>query len=187
MPTNSDTPQKYFDDQFDDETVLLVFRKHPIVMRMGLLIAMFMPLLGIIPAAIKPSLGFGWFFGGLAIGLTLAVMVMMPYWIAWYYSVFIVTDQRFIQITQKGLFHKSNIDMGLNQIQSINYEIPGFQATLLGFGTLLVQTYMGDLLIHDVHKPAKIQKKMALILRDQNITPNQYPVGQEMSTDETQD
>jgi hypothetical protein len=29
---------KYFDDQFDDEEVLYVFRKHPIVMRKGLII-----------------------------------------------------------------------------------------------------------------------------------------------------
>ncbi len=101
---------KYFADQFDDEDVLLVFRKHPVVMRKGLVIAMIGPLLGVIPAAVKPTLGFGWFFGGLAIGFFSGLLLYFPSWIAWYYSVFIVTNQRFIQITQKGLFHRSVVD-----------------------------------------------------------------------------
>ena len=92
-------PHKYFDDQMDDEEVLMVFRKHPIVMRVGLVLGSIGPLLGVIPAAIKPELGFGWFFGGLALGVLGGLILFFPSWIAWYYSVFIVTNQRFIQIT----------------------------------------------------------------------------------------
>ncbi len=166
---------KYFEDQFDDEEVLFVFRKHPIVMRVGLVLAAICPLLGVIPAAVKPDLGFGWFYGGLLAGCITGALVFMPSWINWYYSVFIVTDQRFIQITQKGLFHRSVVDIGMNQIQMVNYEIAGFQETVLGFGTILMQTYLGDLTIHDIHHPAKIQKKMINILRDQGIIANNFP------------
>jgi hypothetical protein len=81
----------------------------------------------------------------------------------------IVTDQRFIQITQKGLFHRAVADLGLGQIQSINYEVSGLQETLLGFGTIKMQTYVGDLVIHDVHHPARIQKRLLSILRDEGI------------------
>lgn len=168
-------PQKYFADQFDDEEVLFVFRKHPIVMRKGLVFGLFGPLLGVIPAAIKPDLGFGWFFGGLTIGAGLGGLFFFPSWITWHYSVFILTDQRFIQITSKGLFHKAVVDVGLNQLQMVNYEIAGFQQTLLGFGTIMIQTYMGDLVIHDIHHPAKIQKKIMHILRDKGVISNQYP------------
>ena len=168
--------QKYFKDQFDDEAVLFVFRKHPIVMRKGLVLSMMGPLLGVIPAAIRPTLGFGWFFGGLGAGFLLGVLLLLPSWIGWYYSVFILTDQRFIQITQKGLFHRSVVDIGLNQIQMVNYEISGLQETLLGFGTMVMQTYMGDLVVHDIHHPAKIQKKMLHILRDQGITVTNHPI-----------
>ncbi len=161
--------QKYFADQFDDEEVLFVFHKHPIVMRLGIVLFSIGPLLGVLPAAIWPTLGFPVFFGGLAAGFLLGALLFLPSWIAWHYSVFIVTDQRFIQITQKGLFHRSVVDIGLPQIQMINYEIAGLQETLLGFGTIMMQTYMGELLIHDVHHPAKIQKKMLHILRDKGI------------------
>ncbi len=170
-------PQKYFEDQFDDEAVLFVFHKHPVVMRKGLVFGMLGPLLGVIPVAIKPDLGFGAFFGGLAAGCILGLLIFLPSWISWHFSVFIVTDQRFIQITQKGLWHRSVADLGLAQIQSVNYEIAGLQATLLGFGTIKMQTYVGDLIIHDVHHPTKIQKQLLSILRDAGVNTDKYPAG----------
>ena len=166
-------PDKYFADQFDDEEVLFVFRKHPVVMRKGLIFAMLAILLGTVPALVKPDLSY--FFGGLAVGFILALIIFFPFWIGWYYSVFIVTDQRLIQITQKGLFHRSVVDLGLNQIQMVNYQIAGLQETLLGFGTIMMQTYVGDLVIHDVHHPAKIQKKMLSILRGAGVETTAYP------------
>jgi hypothetical protein len=166
---------KYFEDQFDNEEVLYVFHKHPIVMRKGLVFGMFGPLLGILPAAIKPDLGFGAFFGGLAIGCLLGLVIYAPSWISWHFSIFIVTDQRFIQITQKGLFHRAVADLTLVQIQSVNYEVSGIEETLLGFGTIKMQTYVGDLVIHDVHHPARVQKKLLSILRDEGVAATQYP------------
>jgi len=77
----------------------------------------------------------------------------------WHFSVFIVTDQRLIQITQKGLFHRSVVDMGLSQIQMVNYEVSGLQETLLGFGTIMMQTFVGDLVIRDVHHPLRSRKR----------------------------
>ena len=181
---------KYFEDQFDDESVLYVFRKHPIVMRKGLVLGMLGPLLGIIPAAIWPDLGFTVFFGGLAAGCLLGVLVFMPSWISWHFSVFIMTDQRFIQITQKGLFHRAIADLALVQIQSVNSEVAGLQETLLGFGTIKMQTYVGDLIINDVHKPAHIQKRLSNVLREEGIQLNSsgnFPSGsvQPVNIDET--
>ena len=163
------THKKRFEDQFEDEEVLFVFRKHPIVMRKGLVLACLGPLFGILPAAIKPTLGFGFFFGGLFAGFVLGALIMLPSWIAWYYSVFIITDQRFIQITQRGLFQRSVVDLGLTKIQSTNYEVKGVQATLLSFGTIVIQTYMGDMVVHEVYHPAKVIRTLSTILRDKGI------------------
>ncbi len=163
----SDATVKYFADQFDDEEVLYVFKKHPVVMRKGLIISMLALLLGTIPGYI--TLEFSYFYGGLAGGVLLSALLFLPSWINWNFSVFIVTDQRFIQMTQKGLFSKSFVDIGLSKIQSVNYEVKGLQETLLGFGTILIQTYMGDLVIHDVHHPSKINKKLNEILRNEVV------------------
>lgn len=155
---------KQFRDQYDDEEVLMVFRKHPVVMRRGLIYFMIAILLGTIPSFIKPELSY--FYGGLAIGFLVGLLVAFPSWINWYFSVFIVTDQRFIQITQKGLFKKSFSDIGIQHIQSVNYQVVGLQETLLGFGTIMIQTYLGDMIIHDIHHPGSTSKELSHILRE---------------------
>jgi|APCry1669190691_1035309.scaffolds.fasta_scaffold02037_2 hypothetical protein len=169
--------KKYFADQLEGEEVLYVFRRHPIVMRKGLILSLIFPLIGVLPTLFKPELGFSWFFGGMGAGLLGGMIVMFPYWVGWHFSVFITTNQRFIQITQKGFFHRSVADLALNQIQSINYAISGIQETLLGFGTIMMQTYVGDLVLNDIHKPAHVQKKLVSIFREQGIAPSAYPGG----------
>lgn len=161
---------KVFDDQFDDEKVLLVFRRHPIVMRRGLVFGMLGPLAGVIPAAVNPNLGFNMFFIGLAVGTALGLLIFGFSWIPWYFSVYIVTDQRFIQVMQRGLFNRGVSDINLPQIQTINYEVAGLEQTLLGFGTIVLQTYLGDLVVHHVHHPAKTARKIQMILRDLGLT-----------------
>lgn len=176
MPKNeTEGNKKYFADQFDDEEVLFVFRKHPVVMRKGLIFGLLGPLLGVLPTAIHPAYGMNVFFYGLLIGFLLGLLIFFPYWIGWYFSIFIVTDQRFIQIKQKGLFNRSVTDITLHQIQSVSYEIAGIQETLLGFGTIVMRTYVGELVIHDVHHPAKIQKQIVGILRELGTEETNYP------------
>lgn len=167
-------PEKYFDDQLDDEEVLYVFRKHPIVMRRGLILGMFGPLIGALPATFKPELGFGWFIGGMLLGTLLGFLIYLPSWIRWHFTAFVVTNQRFIQLIQKGIFHKQVSDIGLEHVQSMNYEIAGFEQTLFGFGTITIQTYMGDIHLHDIHHPAKKHKKMQDIMRELDIAPKKY-------------
>ncbi len=163
-------PHKYFADQFDDEEVLFLFRKHPIVMRKALIFACAALLVGpvytliqIYTSATPPGMGF--FLLSFVASFVLSALIMVPKWIGWHFSVYIVTDQRFIQISQKGLFHRSVVDMELRQIQMVNYEIAGLQQTMFGFGTIIMQTIVGDLVIHEVHRPATIQKKLLEILR----------------------
>jgi hypothetical protein len=165
---------KYFTEQFDDEEMLLLFRKHPIVMRSEIVIASVLMLLGTVPALIKPTYMF--LFTGLAVGFFLAFAVMFYAWIGWYFSVFVVTNQRLIQIFQKGLWKRSEVDIGLDKIQTISYQINGMQETLLGYGTIIIQTYVGELVIHEVHKPKHIQKKISHILRELGFSTSAPPV-----------
>ncbi len=49
---------------------------------------------------------------------------------------------------------------------------------------------MGDLVVHDVHHPAKIQKKMLHILREQGVILTNHPVdktGKDEEVQETED
>jgi len=175
-------PKKLFKEQFDDEEVLLVFRKHPVVMRKGLIVSSLALLVGplytLILTYVKPNNPPTITFFGLSflVSLALAIIVFLPYWIGWHFSVYIVTNQRLIQINQRGLFHRSMVGLGLSQIQMINYEIAGLQETLLGYGTIMIQTYVGSLTIHEVHKPAVIQKELLEILRELGIDASEAPM-----------
>jgi hypothetical protein len=173
--------QKYFPEQFDDEKVLLVFNKHPFVMRREIIIASVLLLLSVIPGLIKPT--YGVFFGGLGVGFVLAALVMFYGWMNWHFSVYVVTDQRFIQATHKGLWKHSIVDLGLDKIQAISYDISGFTQALLGSGTIVIQTYIGELVIHNVHHPKKIQTQLSHILRDLGLNNNVPSVIEEAEED----
>ncbi|HEX8762815.1 MAG TPA: PH domain-containing protein [Candidatus Saccharimonadales bacterium] len=174
--------KKAFADQFDDEEVLFVFRKHPVVMRKGLISGLLCVLLGSLVVFWQAT--YMAFLLGVLGGLVLGAIIMLPSWVTWYFSVFIVTDKRLIQVTQKGFFHKSVIDMGLNQIQMVNYQVAGLQETLLGFGTIMMQTFVGDLVIHEIPHPAKIQKKLLEILREQGVSASPYSEPRELEIEE---
>lgn len=165
---------KHFKEQFDEEEVKYVFRRHPIVMRKGLILAMLAILAGTIPALIKPE--YSYFALGLLGGFVLAAILIFPWWVRWYFSVYIMTDHRFIQQT-RSLLQVNVVDISLDQVQMINYQIKGLEQTMLNFGTIVVQTYVGDLVIRNVHRPARTQKKMIHILRELGIHPAQRPGG----------
>ncbi len=139
------------------------------MMRRGLIYFMVALLVGMIPAAVKPeNLGMLWFA---VAGLVAGMLIMSYSWVGWYFSVFIVSNMRLIQIKQKGLFNRSVVDLGLDKIQTVSYQIAGLQETLLGFGTILIQTFVGDLVIEQVHKPAEIQERITHIVKELDIQP----------------
>jgi hypothetical protein len=102
--------------------------------------------------------------GGFGLGLVL----FFYHWMGWYFTVFIVTNQRLRQVTQSGFFSKSVIDLGLSKIQNISYNVSGASAALLGFGTIVVQTYVGDLVLDRIHHPGAVYSKLHDVVKQVN-------------------
>ena len=82
------------------------------------------------------------------------------HFLMWRYTYYIVTDQRIRQVTQKGFFGTDVVELSLSKIQNISYNIPGFTGEIFGFGTIVLQTYVGDMIIDLVDKPSKIYDKI---------------------------
>ncbi len=153
-----------FDGQREDEEVVFVFRRHIIAMRKGFY-ALFIPFaIGSAPSLIWPdNIKLLWLaLAGLIIGLSL----FFYHWVCWYFTVFIITDQRLRQSTQQGFFGKNVIDLGIPKIQNISYNIPGFTGEIFGFGTVVIQTYVGDLVLDKVHNPDKIHNHLQILIQD---------------------
>lgn len=138
-----------FDGQREGEKVELVFRRSVLTASRGLLGLVLMGVIGFVPMLIwreNQELLFLW-LGFLAIGLLYALNIYMR----WYFSYFLVTNQRLRQVTQQGLFRKEVVDLGLERILTIKYKTGA-----VGFGTLVLQTLAGEMTITMVRKPQKI-------------------------------
>ena len=161
-----------FEGQHEDEEVLFVFRRHIIAMRKGFYALLIPFLIASIPTLIWPG-SFLFLYiarGGFALGL----LLFFYHWIGWYFTIFIVTNERLRQVSQEGLFGKSVLDLGLSKVQNISYNVPGASGELFGFGTIIVQTYVGDLVLDRVPHPGKIYTKLQDAIKDQNPNVTMY-------------
>lgn len=155
MVTKADNQNdRQFEGQRDNEVVIKVFRRHLIAMRKGFYLLLIPFTLSAIPPLIWQS-NLELFLlpiGGLILGL----LLFAYHFIIWYYTVFILTNQRLRQVTQKGFFGSNVVELKLSKIHNISYNIPGFSGEVFGYGTIVIQTYVGDLIIHNAEHPDKI-------------------------------
>ena len=153
--------EQIFKGQREGEEFLFMFRKHIIAIRKG-----FYLFLGVFAISCLPT-----FFmltsdnlmnalwvacGGFLVGL----MLFLYHFMLWYYSIYIVSNQRIRQITQKGFFGRRMMDLPLSKIQSVNFEIPGFFGDIFHFGTINIFTIVGDLEIKNVEHPEDVYNRL---------------------------
>ena len=150
--------QPEFEGQREDEQLIFVFRKHVIAMRKGFYLLLIPFAVSAIPPLIWQST-IELFLLPLA-GLLIGLLLFSYHFIMWYFTVYIVTDQRLRQVTQHGFFGKDVVELRLSKIQNISYNIPGFSGEMLGFGTIVIQTVVGDLVINKVDHPENIYNKL---------------------------
>ena len=149
---------KQFDGQRDDEELLLVFRRHIIAMRKGFYLLLIPMALSALPFLIwQDNLNLLWVFVG---GFGLGLLLFFYHFLMWFYTYYIVTNQRIRQITQYGFFGKDVVELRLSKIQNISYNVPGFFGEVFKFGTIVIQTFVGDLVIRNVENPDKIYNKL---------------------------
>lgn len=143
-----------FDGQREGEELLFVFRRHIIAMRKGFYLLLIPFTISALPVFLWPTvLEVYW---SPLVGFIVGLVLFLYHFLMWYYTIYIVTNQRLRQVTQKGFFGKDVVELGLSKVQSISYNIPGFSGEIFGFGTIVIQTIVGDLIINKVEHPEKI-------------------------------
>jgi hypothetical protein len=151
-------PTQDFEGQRPGEEVLFVFRRHIIAMRKGFYLLLIPLVITSIPPLIwQDNLELFYLpLGGFILGLIL----FLYHFALWYFTIYLVTNQRLRQVTQKGFFGKDVIELRLSKIQNISYNIPGFSGEVFGYGTIVIQTFVGDLVINQVEHPEKTYNKL---------------------------
>jgi hypothetical protein len=169
MPKAAAKPEplkKSFAGQHDGEDVLMVFHRHPIVMRAALIIGLLIILASLMPPLIWPLSNLAWV--GVLIAFGIVAVYWFYNWLGWYYTVFIVTSERLLVIHQRGMFDRQVNEYGLDKIQNLNYHVRGFQAVLFSYGDIVAQTYVGDVEMLMIHHPEKVHAKLLEIWRSVN-------------------
>jgi hypothetical protein len=157
MSDQSDTNHE-FEGQHDGEEVLFVFRRHIIAMRKGFYSLLIPFALSAIPPLIWQD-RLELFLLPIA-GLVVGSILFSYHFMMWYFTVYIVTNERIRQVTQKGFFGKDVVELRLAKIQNISYNIPGFSGEIFKYGTIVIQTFVGDLIIHKAERPSEIYNQL---------------------------
>lgn len=153
-----------FNGQRDGEVVLFVFRRHMIAMRKGFYLLVVPFTLSAIPPLIWSDY-LELFLLPLA-GFVIGLVMFFYHFILWYFTIYIVTNERIRQVTQKGFFGKDVIELKLSKVQNISYNIPGLSGEMFKYGTIVIQTFVGDLVINNVEHPEKIYNKLQDAVND---------------------
>lgn len=141
-----------------------VFRRHFLTAKSGVIFLILMIMIGVGLTLLWPNniMIFETFLALILVG----VLGFLYSYMLWYFSIYIVTNQRIRQISQRGLFKKSVVDLGLDKIQSISYGVSGIRAGLMGYGTIVIQTAVGDLVISMVKNSEKIYNDLQNLINE---------------------
>ena len=149
---------KSFEGQRADEEILYVFRRHILSAIKGFFFLVFMAMIGWVPILIWPgnqAMVFVW------MGFVLVGLLGFGYGhLMWYFSFYIVTNQRLRQVRQKSMFKKTVVDLDLENIQSASFGVPGLFGSMFNYGTILVQTSAGDLVLSMVSRPETVYNEI---------------------------
>jgi len=150
-----------------DERIIIEVRPHWLAILRNFIISGLLVLLPFIIITVLYQLSFPLDQLGLAplaVFLTGAwiLVVWIFFYIAWtdyYLDVLILTDQRLIDIEQKGLFAREVSELRIENIQDVTVEVSGFLETLLDFGNVRIQTAASDqeFLVRTIPHPSKVK------------------------------
>ena len=153
-----------FDGQREGEEVQFVFRRHFLTAKSGVIFLILMIMIGVGLTLLWPNNMM--IFETFLVLILVGVLGFLYSYMLWYFSIYIVTNQRIRQISQRGLFKKSVVDLGLDKIQSISYGVSGIRAGLMGYGTIVIQTAVGDLVISMVKNSGKIYNDLQNLINE---------------------
>lgn len=136
-------PKDYsFITQQPDEEIVLMLRAHPVTNVPWILITFGMlvlpTLLGL--TGIFTNVPLRFMFVGQLVWYLITLMFALEKFLDWYYSVFIVTDQRIVDIDFLNLLFRVVTQTNLNHIEEAAMVTGGFLRSLLQYGDVIITT-----------------------------------------------
>lgn len=131
-----------FETQEKEEKVVLMLRKHPITNIPWIIVAIillfapnvlsFFPLLDFLPFRFQLIALFFWYL--------IVTAFIIEEALSWLFNVYILTDERVVDIDFYNLIYKEISDTKIDKIQDVTYNVGGVVRTLFNYGDVLIQT-----------------------------------------------
>lgn len=150
----------FFDSQLSDEKVILLLRQHPITQvpwvlgAIGLALLPFlfrvMPLVDALPWRYQLAGLVGWY--------ALVFSFILESFLMWFFNVYIITDERIIDVDFLSLIYKNISAAKIDNIEDITSTTGGTLRSLFNYGTITIQTAAAtnEFEFEDVPQPAKV-------------------------------
>lgn len=147
-----------FEDKRPEEKIILKVKRHPIVLLQGIIpmFLIFVIIIGIIIYFKFSAVTIVVFL----LGLIAIVLIAYYNLFLWYNDIYILTNQRLIDVDQHGLFTRRISETSLDQIQEVQVIVNGPLETIFGFGQVIVQTSgpSENFILEITPQPYKIQQ-----------------------------
>ena len=90
------------------------------------------------------------------------VGVALYRFIFWYFNVYILTNERVVDIDFRGILHKETSFAKLGQIQDVSPKVIGFFGTFFHFGNVFIQTAAErpEFEFHNVERPEIVAQEI---------------------------
>lgn len=131
-----------FENREKQEKVVLLLRKHPISNLpwvMGAILLIFapialsiFPILSFLPARFQLIAVLGWY-------LAVSAFILEKF-LTWFYDIFIITDERIVDVDFYDLLYKEVSDASLSKIQDVTYTMGGAVRAMFNYGDVVIQT-----------------------------------------------
>lgn len=135
-------------NQLPDEKVIKVVRKDLFIMFKR--VVAFASLLGILVGfviilfTLYPNINESEFYPAIVLGVSAYFLYIWLFFfftfIDYYLDVWIITNERIINIEQEGFFSRTISDLRLFRVQDVTSEVKGVLPTMFGYGEVYVQT-----------------------------------------------
>jgi uncharacterized membrane protein YdbT with pleckstrin-like domain len=149
----------------ENEKIIVVLHHHPITYAKQIIITAILILLAFFLMFLLFSLGVIGVALFLAILLTGVFYGLREFFI-WYFNVFIITNQRIIDIDQKGFFSKTVSESSYKKIMDICYSVHGLGQTILRLGTIKINASGAKLVIENVKQVVEVNQLLADLVKE---------------------
>lgn len=165
-----------FETMENDEEVILFLRKHWITNVPWIFLGIIMVLTPFFVSSLSifDSVPNNFMFIFILIWYLITIAYLLESFLTWFFNVYIVTDERIIDVDFHNLIYKEVSDANIDKIQDVTYKMGGVIRTIFNYGDIVLQTAseIPNFEFEAVPKPNKVVK----VLQDLRIEEQQEAI-----------